>query len=151
MKRDTFDAHLAGLMRENGMRVTPARLGLLRALERERLPVRVKDLTHKLGPRTDTVTVYRNVEAFVRAGLVERLDFGEDVASYEFRHPGEDDHHHVTCVSCKKRANVHACVPEIVSRAAREAKGFVSIDRHSLEFFGVCVDCAKRKKSNRKR
>lgn len=146
MKHKSSDSELSALIREHGLRSTPARVRLLRVLTSERFPIRIKDLKMQIGAAVDTVTVYRNVETFVRAGLVERLDFGEDVASYEFRHPGED-HHHVTCILCKKRANVSACVPNIVARAMREAKGFASIDRHSLEFFGTCVECAKGKKN----
>jgi Fur family ferric uptake transcriptional regulator len=137
------------VLRDAGMRVTESRIRLLLILQNAKLPMRVSDIKLKIG-KTNMVTLYRNLETLFRAGIVDRLDFGEDVASYELRHPGED-HHHVTCVVCKKRVNVHACVPEVVSRAKREAKGFASINRHSLEFFGTCVDCAKRKRfaSNR--
>lgn len=148
MKHKSSDSELSVLIREHGLRSTPARVRLLQVLAGERFPMRIKDLKMQIGASINTVTVYRNVEAFVRVGLVDRLDFGEDVASYEFRHPGED-HHHVTCVLCKKRANVSACVPNVVARALREAKGFASIDRHSLEFFGTCSDCAKNAKKKK--
>lgn len=129
-------------IKDAGLKVTVPRVDILELFERAGRPLRAKDATEKLKG-SDMVTVYRTIETFVEAGLLNRMDFGEDAAYYEISHPGED-HHHVTCTTCHKRVDIKGCVPGVMEKVQKEAKGFSRITRHSIEFFGLCNTCAKK-------
>ncbi len=54
---------------------------------------------HKQLPEIDLVTVYRNLDLFVKEGLIKRVHLGSDEAQYEFQN---EPHHHAVCVDCDK-------------------------------------------------
>lgn len=85
----------------------------------------------------DYSTVYRAVEVFERAGLVERVDLGDGLARYEAprRH-----HEHVRCDTCGRVAEVPGCALETVSREIEVKTGY-RLRGHSLVFSGVCPQC----------
>lgn len=125
--------------------MTPERERMLAALMKARAPISSKDLHDQLAGSMDRVTVYRNLETFVDAGLVRRVDVGHRHAHYEA--VGETDHHHLICSSCGLIEDVAYCPPAAdVARVLERSKAFASIDRHALEFYGTCAACAKKRK-----
>jgi len=88
------------------------------------------------------VTLYRALEALREAGIVARVNLEHEHAHYELS-AGRPHHHHAICRGCGHIEDIempHPASPE--SEAKRRAKGFARIDSHSLEFFGLCRDCA---------
>lgn len=129
-------------LRDAGLRVTPGRVALLRALANEPKPVPVEMLAKALKGALNHVTLYRALEAFESAGIVTRAGLGHEHAHYELL-LGRPHHHHAVCKSCGHIEDIevpHTPSPE--KDAQRRAKGFASIDRYSLEFFGTCISCA---------
>lgn len=129
------------LLRDKGLRATAGRLELLRVLSREKHPVTIDCLAKKLADHLDTVTLYRALEAFKDARIVERADLQHGHAHYELL-IDRPHHHHVVCRSCGKIEDIeipHAAQPE--KEAERRAKTFSVIDSYTLEFFGQCVRC----------
>ena len=130
------------LLNARGLRATAGRVELLKALSREKSPVTIDHLAKKLADHPDTVTLYRSLEAFTNAGLVERSSLGHTHAHFELC-IDRPHHHHAVCRSCGKVEDIeipHAAQPE--REALRQTKGFASIDSYTLEFFGQCVRCA---------
>ena len=133
---------IPALLREHGLRATPGRILILKALSRETHPLAVDRLKEKLPSDTDTVTIYRTLEALRTAGLVERTDLQHGHAHYELMH-GRPHHHHAVCRSCGVIEDIeipHPAHPE--KEAERVARTFASIDAYALEFFGTCTRCA---------
>ncbi|HEY0948258.1 MAG TPA: Fur family transcriptional regulator [Candidatus Paceibacterota bacterium] len=130
------------LLRDAGLRATPGRIALLHALAKEPKPVPVEKLAKSLKGKLNQVTLYRALEAFENANIVTRAGLGHEHAHYELL-LDRPHHHHAVCRACGHVEDIeipHSPSPE--KDAERRAKGFASIDRYSLEFFGTCRSCA---------
>lgn len=124
-----------------GLRVTRARLDLLRVLREQHGPFTLDELHRRVREsRCDAATVYRVLTAFEDAELVHRCEFGDGVSRFELRHDGHH-HHHVICKSCGKVKSLDYCVVEGIEQLLHR-EGFRDIS-HSLEFFATCERCAR--------
>lgn len=134
---------IAPLLRAAGLRATPGRVRILEVLASLKEPVRITMLQKLLKKDTlDEVTLYRALDALVRARLVTRSDLQHGHAHYELA-VGRTHHHHVVCTTCGTVEDIEVTHdPEPEREALRRTKGFSSIDAYALEFFGVCVKCA---------
>jgi Fur family transcriptional regulator, stress-responsive regulator len=132
------------MLQAAGLKVTAERVTLLEALLASKTPASSKDL---LGATSglDRTTVYRSLETFVGAGIARKVDVGHRHAHFEAT--SGDEHHHLICTSCGKIADVEFCPdPADVLRVLKKAKGFASIESHTLEFHGTCASCARGSK-----
>ena len=79
-------------LKSAGLKVTQARLALLKLLKNSHGPFTSEEIHSKLvedhNSSLDLVTVYRNVTKLEQAGIHERSDFGDGSARYELRHIG---------------------------------------------------------------
>jgi Fur family transcriptional regulator, ferric uptake regulator len=129
------------LARAAGLRVTEARRSLVRILAQSRVPLAVEELHRKVGrQRADRVTLYRSLDAFERAGIVQRHPLEKGRALYALS-PGAHHHHHVACRRCGTIERLAECDVAAVEAAAR-ARGFTELS-HVLEIQGVCPRCAR--------
>ena len=130
-------------LRANGQRVTEPRRAVLEIVTHEHGPFTAEELHARLTKGAcDLVTVYRVLAAFEELNLVRRCDFGDSTYRYEFN-TGEGHHHHIICRSCQSVEVLDQCVVERLERVARQ-KGYANVT-HTLEIFGVCVKCQRRK------
>ncbi len=129
------------MLRAAGLRATEGRISLLALLSREHKPLSVDAIQFRMSSSVDTVTIYRSLEALENAGIVTRSGLGHDHAHYELA-TGRPHHHHAVCVSCGTVEDVeisHGKSPE--KEALKAVKGFATMSRYSLEFFGTCKKC----------
>lgn len=130
----------ANIVRQAGLRATKPRLALLSLLQTAKYPLNIKELAEKLGT-ADQVTLYRTLNTFKKAGIVNQIDFQDNAARYEYKDT-EHDHHHIVCVTCKKIDDFVGCDYERLSQAVlKQAPRFAEITGHSFEFFGKCRMC----------
>jgi Fur family ferric uptake transcriptional regulator len=136
-----LDSALAALQKAKFSR-TKNREILLEFLIERHGPFSIEEIHRALKRQElDLVTIYRCMQAFEKAALVRRCDFGDGIARFEFQEEGGHHHHHVICKECKKTESLDDCqLPKLESKVKR--LGYTNI-QHSLEFFGVCKDCAK--------
>lgn len=126
--------------RDAGLRVTEARRSLVRALAQSKLPLAVEEIHRKVGrQRADRVTLYRSLDAFERAGIVQRHPLEKGRSLYALT-PGAHHHHHVVCRRCGAIERLAECDVTAVESAARE-RGFTELS-HVLEIQGLCPRCA---------
>lgn len=126
------------LLRKNGLRATPQRIALLRALERAHKPQTAEELHAKTD--ADLVTIYRNLQSLAAAGVVREVRFKDASVRYELSH---GHHHHIVCTSCGVIEELESCDTSSLDRQTLEAsKKFSRINEHALEFFGLCKSCA---------
>jgi len=130
-------------LRQNKLKVTPARLAILDIFERNRHPLSVKDLAKKLSSTgIDTVTLYRNVESLQNLGLLKKILIDDKQTHYELS--SQDHHHHIICKVCGKISDVSTCDVIVTGKDLLKTTGFAKVTEHSLEFFGICEGCFKR-------
>lgn len=128
------------VLRSSGLRITPQRSALMRALQRAHTPLTAEELHAKTD--ADLVTIYRNLQSLVKAGIVHEVRFKDTSVRYELAH---GHHHHIVCTGCGIVEELESCNTSPLDRQALEAsKKFSRIQEHALEFFGTCVSCARR-------
>ncbi len=130
-------------LRQVQLKVTPARLGILAALEETDTPLDIASLinyleTHKI--KADRVTVFRIINALTEKGLVKPIQLNEGKLRYE--HNTKADHHHFICGSCGGIQDISECNVDKLEKELKQKKGLL-IKHHNLEFFGLCADCQK--------
>lgn len=129
----------ADLLRAAGLRATPGRIELIRALAKESKPVSVQQIERRLNGSMNQVTLYRALEALLDAHIVSRVNLEHDHAHYELA-LGRPHHHHVVCKTCGRVADIDLAHEEFHKRPV---PGFARIERYSLELFGTCATCAR--------
>lgn len=128
-------------LRDADLKATPARLGILEALEKTDTPLDVASLITYLKQqkiKADNVTVFRIMNALSKKGLIMPIQLGEGKFRYEVA--SQPDHHHLVCESCGGIEDISDCAIEILEKDINKKKGFL-VKRHALEFFGVCKQC----------
>lgn len=123
------------------MKVTPARLGVLAALEETKKPLDVSSILkylkqHKI--KADKVTVFRIINSLTKKGLLIPIQLNEGKFRYE--HADKANHHHFLCDNCGAIEDIADCNIETIGRIIQQKKGLL-VKRHSLEFFGLCQKC----------
>ena len=85
-------------------------------------------------------TVYRSLDALKREGLVQVriLPTGESIYSSV-----QQDEHHLTCLECGRSVAIHECPVHHLESTLQQSHHF-KIYYHTLEFFGLCSQCAKK-------
>lgn len=127
-------------LKECGLRLTRNRENLVEVLARAEQPLSADELRQKAGfAETDLVTVYRNLEAFQSAGILQRIPL--ENGSQLFELTDLDDHyHHLICRQCHKAERLDVCLGDQLSKQAASL-GYMQI-KHVLEVYGICGDCA---------
>ncbi|QDT35407.1 Fur family transcriptional regulator [Thalassoglobus polymorphus] len=92
------------LLRESGVRATPARIKVMQELRAATSPLTHADLTEKLVPLGfDKATVFRNLNDLADADLISRTELGDHVWRFEALDPDRpagEKHPHFVCVEC---------------------------------------------------
>jgi Fe2+ or Zn2+ uptake regulation protein len=132
-------------MDEAGHRYTRGRQTVLEALAKLGGPVTIPTIL-QAAPTLVQSSLYRNLAVLQEAGLVSRVDVGEDRSFYELSELLTDDHHHhLVCRSCstvvdialptKAELNLERALGD-----AAETAGF-QLTEHRVDLVGVCADC----------
>ncbi len=87
------------------------------------------------GRPVGLATVYRALEAMVRAGAVEEARFSDGRVRYGL---AANHHDHLVCLNCGRPEPLARCTAPRGPR--RPASGF-RITGHRLDYFGYCLDC----------
>lgn len=121
------------------LKVTPARVATMKLFESHDTPLDAQHLVdHLVKEGIDRVTVFRMLNAFVEKGLLRKLEFGEGKARYELA--DKEDHHHLICEKCGKVEDIEDTVIPALEKHIEKQHHF-QVERHSLEFFGLCEEC----------
>jgi Fur family ferric uptake transcriptional regulator len=120
------------------MKATGNRKAILAAFMEAGEPLDAAAVLERVADRIDRATVFRILNAFAEAGLLDKLEFNEGKARYELSL--KEHHHHTVCTSCGAVACIAECDLERLVGRVHEETGF-DIDSHRLEFFGTCARC----------
>ncbi len=128
-------------LKDADLKITPARLGVLEALENSNEPIDIQSIAsylkkHKI--KADKVTVFRIINALKEKGLARPVQLNEGWLRYE--HSLSADHHHFICEKCSSVEDISDCHIDQLEKEINNKKGLL-VKRHSLEFFGLCKSC----------
>jgi Fe2+ or Zn2+ uptake regulation protein len=138
MGRPGGDPSLA--LRAAGLRVTVARLAVLRVLavvphaDTDTVIRRVQESVGTVSPQA----VYNVLAALVRVGLARRIEPAGSVPLYELR--VADNHHHVVCRRCGAVGDVDCAVGEAPCLSPSETRGYL-LDEAEVTYWGICPAC----------
>lgn len=143
MSKSEFQELISSLKRR-GCRLSGGREALLRALASAGKPLTAAAIMRSAAVKQadlDRATVYRALGFWEKEGLVEILRLEGDERLY---HLNLHHHHHLICTACKKIASLEFC------RSLRQEEAMIAkqtgfkIQRHTLEFYGLCPECAQK-------
>jgi Fe2+ or Zn2+ uptake regulation protein len=92
--------------------------------------------------KADLVTVYRILQSLVEAHIIREVRFKDAAIRYEYAR--DQHHHHTVCTACGVIEELPECTMALDASTLRRSKRFAKISEHSLEFFGICMTCARR-------
>jgi Fur family ferric uptake transcriptional regulator len=131
------------ILKGKGLRCTPGRVRVLRALVEAGGPLSQSEIMERLrGARLDRVSVYRALDSFVAAGIVHRVFTEGRIWMFETadRCGADHCHPHFTCRVCHRTT----CLTDVAVPLVKGLKrGFVS-ERQRVHIQGVCPGCAAR-------
>ncbi|HXS15159.1 MAG TPA: Fur family transcriptional regulator [Candidatus Saccharimonadales bacterium] len=129
------------LLAKHDLKITQARVSLLKLIEKENKPLDAQFLIDMLQKtsQVDKVTIFRILNVLSEHGILKRLEFGEGKARYELN---TEDHHHLICQNCGKIEDISDCNISALEKEIKQKKHFL-VRLHTLEFFGLCKDCQK--------
>ena len=136
----SFEA-LLDKARASGIRLTPQRMELLRALSETTEHPTADDLyrhVKRILPSVTQATIHRNLQELVKAGLIATLERTGRPTQYD---PTADDHHHFVCRRCGRIFDVYLSHSEYRIDRRKSELGDASIDRFEIHFDGTCTDC----------
>lgn len=145
--KDIFTAFLE----KNGQRKTPERYAIIEEIyvrndhfDAETLYIQMR----QNGFNVSRATVYNTLDLLVSCDLVTRHQFGKNQAQYEKAY-GNKQHDHIICVHCHKV--VEFCDPRIhqIQTMVGELLNY-EITHHSLNLYGICGACKKKKELHTK-
>lgn len=129
------NADLATRLRSRGMRMTPQRDHVLRAVRE--LGHATPEQVAEAVPGVDITTVYRTLELLENLGLVRHTHLGHGAPTFR---PADDDHIHVVCHVCGRVVDAPESLADDLAERLRAEQGFV-LDRSHFTVFGRCRDC----------
>ena len=129
----------AARLQERGYRLTEPRRVIIAALRDAGRYCTATQLYERLrGRAVGLASVYRTLELLAELGLAERRAETGGEASFLYCSPRH--HHHVVCTSCGTVREIDACPDDHLAHAVERETGF-QIERHTLDFYGLCATC----------
>ena len=132
---------MKALLRQAGLRATPARIATLTLMSRSSKPLSHAEVVSELEDLSiDKATVFRNLNDLVSVNLLRRAELGDHVWRFEIVNTGGHEcspHPHFLCVDC----GTVSCVDE---NYVKDAKLNLATDIGTITevlFRGHCNDC----------
>jgi Fur family ferric uptake transcriptional regulator len=131
------------LMNKSKPETTKRQQQLLNELKRCTDELSGQELHRKLHNGENTMgltTVYRNLQALVKQGLIRSRHLPNGEVLYA---PVERDIHHLTCVSCGETTQLKGCPVKTIDLSKKTSNNFELLF-HTLEYFGLCQTCSQQ-------
>jgi Fe2+ or Zn2+ uptake regulation protein len=134
-----------GRLRAIGQRYTSGRRALVEVLSAAGRPLSIPDILDARGSVPQS-SVYRNLTVLEQAGVVRKVQGGDDFSRFELAEDLTRHHHHLVCVSCGSVDDY--TVPPQLERTMAVTLDEVAAETgfraefHRLDLVGVCARCA---------
>jgi len=120
----------------SGLRQTPTLQKMISQLSGAQQPLSVQNLIANL--KVNKTTVYRELKSLINRHLVSEVEFGDGKKRYELV---SDHHHHLICEKCHSVEDIRFTDDLSEKEQFIKTKTKFSVQRHNLEFFGLCKRC----------
>ena len=131
---------LATRLREQGLRLTPQRQLILKAVEELEHATPDEVLAHVRGQASavNASTVYRTLEVLEELGLVRHTHLSDRAPTYHS--VSDHEHFHLVCRNCRAVVSVD---PEVIAplTARLQTDHSFIVDVGHLTVFGTCKEC----------
>lgn len=131
-------------MQAEKQRMTKLRIAVVNIFSDAKGPLSVRDLRQSLkehGLEPNKVSVYRELEVLKNSGHLSEVDLLEGQMRYELQIDESHHHHHLVCTECESVRCIDICIDEeLMNKRILKQSGF-KVERHILEFFGLCSKC----------
>ena len=130
-------------LRQQGYRMTPQRLAILRILQEaggHLSPLEVYQRARAAMPGLTEATVYRTLIFLSEQGLLLAAHVGSGQLVYEM---AERAHHHLICRKCGETREVDHALLEALYQQFQASTGY-RIDNMHVTFFGLCPGCQEK-------
>jgi Fur family transcriptional regulator, peroxide stress response regulator len=130
---------LAAAFQAAALRATPQRYAVMEYLLRKPVHATAEEIfeaVNRRDPRASRATVYNNLRALARAGLVFEVPTGGQAQRFEAR---RRQHHHLVCDRCGALEDVDWF--ELPLEMARQALGGRTVRGYEIVFRGACRNC----------
>jgi Fur family peroxide stress response transcriptional regulator len=139
---------LLAKLRQSDYRMTPQRMSLIRliaASEGHPSAARLYEQIKVQFPTMSLATVYKTLDLLKELGEVLEIDFHDD-SHFDGNRPYP--HPHLICTRCQKimDGELDSAVRALVGDL-EQISGF-RIERHQLNFYGLCPDCQKEQRNS---
>lgn len=131
-------------LKEHGIRKTQFRIELLALFMETDHALSHQEITDKLPPNQDRVTIYRALNSFVEKGLIHKVpDVQGTAAKYALcqhdcsAESHEDDHIHFVCHRCEQTF----CLDEVHIPKITLPEGYKK-EHSDFTIHGVCASCS---------
>lgn len=118
---------------------------IVRAAPAHLSAVRIYDAARARDQRVAHASVYNAPHFLVGAGMIAEVVRPDGTISYDRE---TSPHDHVVCQRCGRIADVwrtpETSMPRGSHDAVKRQTGY-TVDRHRVEFIGICPDCASRR------
>lgn len=129
-------------LRHADLRITSARLDVLRILHASPLPMTAQEVVEaaeQLGP-TDRVTVYRTLNSLVDVKIAHRVDPGDRTWRFGLLAADHHQHAHFVCDDCGSIRCLEDALVTVSMKGKRQADRF-KITQQDVYLHGTCESC----------
>lgn len=130
-------------LRAQGLKVTPQRQSIFRALERSSVHPTAEAIYATVSAEMPTIslrTVYQTLNDLARMGELSTLDVGTGSTRFD---PNLEPHHHLVCEACGRIEDVHADFPDVaVPAGGGEGTAGFRVTTTEIVFRGRCAACS---------
>ena len=132
---------LADLLKTKDLKVTPQRLAIYNLLYHTKEHPSAEAIYEALQPIHPTMslaTVYKTLDAFKKAGLINELNTGGASVRYD---ADVEAHAHAVCTECETIFDVYANEPQKLTGELQVSEEGFKVIGHKLYLYGLCADC----------
>jgi Fur family peroxide stress response transcriptional regulator len=129
------------ILQQAGLRPTAQRAAILQFMIHEKRHWTADELFHQMRsslPTLSLATVYNTLKAFVEAGVLKELTFGDAASRFDLN---VSPHHHMVCDQCGRLQDIYLeAVPMNWIHEAEKDHQFYTRDVQ-IELHGLCQQC----------
>ena len=128
------------LLKINNLKSTRQRVLLLEHIIKFHSIFTANSLIELVKDNMDTVTVYRILSTFQKAGIIRTVLGGDEIKRYELACVHNPVHPHFYCRICNKLSCLDFVNPNIIN-FLKESNSEIEIDEVAIQFTGICYKC----------
>jgi Fur family transcriptional regulator, peroxide stress response regulator len=140
--RTGYTERIVGRLREEGLKVTPQRIAVLKYMDGNTAHPSVEEIHREVStvfPTISLATVYNTLDTLEQIGEVQAVTIDPSRKHYD---PETRPHHHLMCTECRKIADVFADYSPLL-RVPEELAARFRVRTATVCFEGVCRECSE--------